>query len=212
MAQGTAALANKILERAAQAGIMLTTAESCTGGMLAAALTEIPGASAVFDRGFVTYSNAAKTALLGVPEALIAQHGAVSEEVAQAMALGALKHSTAQLAISITGIAGPGGGTAEKPVGLVHFGLAKTPPVSSGLSAEAQKAQSGDRARGSEQAQIEVEGRQADRAVSARKRLPMGSSVELTGDKTIIFTGTRTEIRQQATRHALKLLLSAVKT
>lgn len=106
-------------------GLKVATAESCTGGLVAAALTEIPGSSAVLDRGFVTYSNGAKDELLGVPAELIAAKGAVSEEVARAMAMGALLRSDADLAVAITGIAGPDGGTAEKPVGLVHFAGAR---------------------------------------------------------------------------------------
>ena len=105
-------------------GLNLATAESCTGGLVAALLTEVPGSSAVVERGFVTYSNEAKTAMLGVPAALIANHGAVSEEVARAMADGALQHSRANIAVAITGIAGPGGETPGKPVGLVHFACA----------------------------------------------------------------------------------------
>lgn len=105
-------------------GIMLATAESCTGGMAAAALTAIAGSSTVLERGFVTYSNEAKAEMLGVPMALINAHGAVSEEVARAMAEGALAHSHAQRSVAITGIAGPGGGSADKPVGLVHFAVA----------------------------------------------------------------------------------------
>ncbi len=102
--------------------IVLATAESCTGGLIAALITEIPGSSAIFDRGFVTYSNDAKSELLGIPASLILQHGAVSTAVAGAMASGVLDRSGASLAVSVTGIAGPGGGSAEKPVGLVHFG------------------------------------------------------------------------------------------
>ncbi|MGE5545359.1 MAG: CinA family protein [Solirubrobacterales bacterium] len=104
--------------------LTIATAESCTGGMVAAALTAIAGSSAVVERGFVTYSNAAKTEMLGVPAALIERHGAVSEEVARAMAAGALAHSRADVAVAITGIAGPGGGSEGKPVGLVHFAAA----------------------------------------------------------------------------------------
>ncbi len=103
---------------------MVATAESCTGGLIAAALTDLAGSSDVLDRGFVTYSNAAKTAMLGIPPAIIELHGAVSEAVAAAMAQGALDRSDAQAAIAVTGIAGPGGGSPEKPVGTVWFGLA----------------------------------------------------------------------------------------
>ena len=118
------ARATALLQACRARGWMVATAESCTGGLVAALLTEIPGSSDVVERGFVTYSNEAKSEMLGVPAAVIAGHGAVSEPVARAMAEGALAHSRAQLAISITGIAGPGGGSAAKPVGLVHFGLA----------------------------------------------------------------------------------------
>jgi len=107
-----------------QRQLMLATAESCTGGGVAAAMTDIAGSSAWFECGFVTYSNAAKTQLLGVPAALIAAHGAVSEEVAAAMAQGALARSGAQVAVSTTGIAGPGGAVPGKPVGTVCFGWA----------------------------------------------------------------------------------------
>jgi nicotinamide-nucleotide amidase len=103
---------------------MIATAESCTGGLIAGCLTEIAGSSAVVERGFVTYSNEAKTEMLGVPAAVIASVGAVSEEVARAMAEGALAHSRAGLTVAVTGVAGPGGGSPEKPVGLVHFGCA----------------------------------------------------------------------------------------
>ena len=103
---------------------MLVTAESCSGGLIAGACTDLSGSSNWFERGFVTYSNAAKTELLGVPAALIAQHGAVSEPVARAMAEGALRHAAAQVAVAVTGVAGPIGGTPDKPVGLVWFGFA----------------------------------------------------------------------------------------
>lgn len=106
-------------------GLKLATAESCTGGLVAALLTEIAGSSDVVERGFITYSNEAKRELLGVPEAMLARHGAVSEPVARAMAAGALAHSRADVAVAITGVAGPGGGTAEKPVGLVHLAAAR---------------------------------------------------------------------------------------
>jgi nicotinamide-nucleotide amidase len=100
--------------------LMLATAESCTGGLIASLITSIPGSSDVFDSGFVTYSNAAKSRMIGVPQALIARHGAVSPEVAAAMADGAIGHSLADIAVAVTGIAGPGGGSAAKPVGLVY--------------------------------------------------------------------------------------------
>lgn len=116
--------AETLLDACRDAGLTLTTAESCTGGLIAALLTEIPGASDVFDRGFITYSNQAKSDMLGVPPDLLARHGAVSEPVAAAMAAGALKAAGAGLAVAVTGIAGPGGGTADKPVGMVCFGLA----------------------------------------------------------------------------------------
>lgn len=117
-------LARAVLDGARARGWRTATVESCTGGLVCAALTEIAGSSDVVDRGFVTYSNAAKTALVGVPAEIIETHGAVSEQVARAMAAGALAASGANVAVAITGIAGPGGGSAEKPVGLVWFGLA----------------------------------------------------------------------------------------
>ena len=118
--QTAAALLNQLRKR----GWKLATAESCTGGLIAAALTHIAGSSDVVDRGFVTYSNEAKMQMLGVPSAMIAIHGAVSQPVAAAMAEGALANSVADIALSVTGIAGPGGGSPEKPVGLVWFGCA----------------------------------------------------------------------------------------
>ena len=117
--------AAKLLALFRERGLKLATAESCTGGLIAAILTEVPGSSDVVERGFVTYSNEAKTEMLGVPAALIQKYGAVSEEVARAMSEGALGASRADIAVSVTGVAGPGGGTAAKPVGLVHFGAAR---------------------------------------------------------------------------------------
>jgi len=117
-------LAQQIITAAAARGLMVATAESCTGGLVAGALTAIAGSSAVVDRGFVTYSNEAKADLVAVPPALIAAHGAVSEPVARAMAQGAVARSRAEVSVAITGIAGPGGGSDEKPVGLVHFAAA----------------------------------------------------------------------------------------
>lgn len=118
-------LARDLLAYLRLRGLRVATAESCTGGLIAASLTEIAGSSDVVDRGFVTYSNEAKTDLLNVPAPLIAAHGAVSEEVARAMAEGAISRSKAELAIAVTGISGPGGATPSKPVGLVHLAVAK---------------------------------------------------------------------------------------
>jgi nicotinamide-nucleotide amidase len=117
--------AEKLLADARVKSLKIATAESCTGGLVAGLLTEIPGSSDVFERGFVTYSNRAKEDQLGVSGAMIRQHGAVCEAVARAMAEGAIRNSTAQLSVAITGIAGPGGGTEEKPVGLVHIAAAR---------------------------------------------------------------------------------------
>ena len=136
-----AELAQRVVAENRVAGRKLTVAESCTGGLVAASLTEVPGSSAVLDRGFVTYSNAAKSELLGVPAELIAQHGAVSEPVARAMAGGAVRHAHAQVSVAVTGIAGPTGGSADKPVGTVWFAWC----VDEQLSSE-QRVFEGDRA------------------------------------------------------------------
>ncbi len=120
------ARAAALLDRCRAAGLEIATAESCTGGLVAALLTEIPGSSAVVERGFVVYSNEAKQELLGVPSDVLERHGAVSEATARAMAEGALAASRASLAVSVTGVAGPDGGTAAKPVGLVWFACART--------------------------------------------------------------------------------------
>jgi nicotinamide-nucleotide amidase len=117
-------LAERVLAEARKRGLKIATAESCTGGMVSAALTDIAGSSDVFERGFVTYSNESKQAMLGVPAATIAAHGAVSTETARAMAEGAISNSGADIAVAITGVAGPGGGSSEKPVGLVCFAIA----------------------------------------------------------------------------------------
>lgn len=136
-------LASRLVERASGAGVMIVTAESCTGGMIAAAITDVAGASAVLDRGLVTYSNNAKMDLLGVPERILEAHGAVSSQTAAAMASGALASSPgAGLAVAVTGIAGPGGGSPEKPVGLVWFGIADR----SGTARTIRHVFSGDRA------------------------------------------------------------------
>lgn len=119
-----APLAEKVLDALKAKNMMVATAESCTGGLICGALTEIAGSSAAVDRGFVTYSNEAKTELLGVPAELIAKVGAVSKDVAIAMAEGAVTRSNADIAVSVTGIAGPGGGSEAKPVGTVHLAVA----------------------------------------------------------------------------------------
>ncbi len=116
--------ATALLQACREAEVMVATAESCTGGLIAGCLTEIAGSSDVVDRGFVTYSNGAKNAMLDVPMTLIVRDGAVSEPVARAMAEGAIRRSAADLSIAVTGVAGPGGGTADKPVGLVHLACA----------------------------------------------------------------------------------------
>jgi nicotinamide-nucleotide amidase len=118
-------LAEVVLVEARENKLRIATAESCTGGLIAGLLTEIPGSSDVLDRGFVVYSNRAKADMLGVPGDLIADQGAVSEAVARAMAEGAVENSNAHMAVAVTGIAGPGGGTGLKPVGLVHFAAAR---------------------------------------------------------------------------------------
>jgi nicotinamide-nucleotide amidase len=122
--EATLAAAAALLDLCKAKKLMVATAESCTGGLVVGALTDIAGSSAVVERGFVTYTNAAKQEMLGVPADTLARHGAVSQETAEAMAKGVLAHCPADLAVSITGIAGPGGGTAAKPVGLVHFAAA----------------------------------------------------------------------------------------
>ncbi len=119
----TRALCERLAQALQARGWMLATAESCTGGLVAAACTDLSGSSNWFERGFVTYSNEAKTELLGVDPALIAQHGAVSEVVARAMAFGAVRHSRAQVSVAVTGVAGPTGGSPQKPVGTVWFGF-----------------------------------------------------------------------------------------
>lgn len=118
-------LAIRVLDTCKDKGLMLAAAESCTGGLVAGTLVDIPGSSLVVERGFVTYSNHAKADMLGVPMGLIEHYGAVSEPVAVAMATGALARSRADIAVAITGVAGPGGGTADKPEGLVHFACAR---------------------------------------------------------------------------------------
>lgn len=117
-------LAQQIVDKAGAEGLMIAAAESCTGGMVAAAITNVPGSSAVLDRGFVTYSNEAKIEMLGVRQGTVERYGAVSQQVAREMARGALARSRADVAVAITGIAGPTGGTETKPVGLVWFALA----------------------------------------------------------------------------------------
>ncbi|WP_340151533.1 CinA family protein [uncultured Sneathiella sp.] len=132
-------LATDVLEQCRQKKWQLATAESCTGGLIGGALTDIAGSSDVFDRGFITYSNKAKARVIGVSTEVLREHGAVSEETAREMALGALKTAGANLTVAVTGIAGPGGGGPGKPVGLVHFAVATEEGV-----AEHRKMEYGD--------------------------------------------------------------------
>jgi nicotinamide-nucleotide amidase len=141
-ARASLALAERLLGACERRGWQLATAESCTGGLIIVCLTEIPGSSSVVARGYVTYDNRAKTAMLGVPAALFEQVGAVSEEVARAMAEGALTQAGVDLAIAVTGIAGPGGATPSKPVGLIHLAVARQ----GGPTRHARELFSGDRA------------------------------------------------------------------
>lgn len=141
MTTATTALCERLAEALLARGWMLATAESCTGGLIAAACTDLGGSSRWFERGFVTYSNEAKTELLGVDAALIAQHGAVSEVVVRAMAFGAIRRSRAQVGVAVTGVAGPTGGSPAKPVGTVWFGF----QVDGRLTSEARHF-AGDRA------------------------------------------------------------------
>jgi nicotinamide-nucleotide amidase len=177
--------ARKVLDGARAKNIRIVTAESCTGGLIAGLLTEIPGSSDVVERGFVTYSNEAKEESLGVPTALLRKYGAVSDHVARAMADGALRHSRAQLAIAVTGIAGPGGGSVERPVGLVYIAVARLPHARvSALEGEVPFA--GSRA---------SEGRRGENISSHEFRF---------GDV------GRGEVRLATMREALKLLASAL--
>lgn len=121
--QGINALSEELVKTFADLNLMIATAESCTGGLISGAITDVDGSSAVFDRGFTTYSNAAKIDMLGVPASLIEKHGAVSEEVARYMAAGALSRSNADITVAVTGVAGPGGGTTQKPIGLVYIAV-----------------------------------------------------------------------------------------
>ena len=141
MAAGLNVLCQQLGHLLRQRGYLLSSAESCTGGLIAAACTDLAGSSEWFERGFVTYSNAAKHEMLGVDAALIASHGAVSEPVARAMAAGALQHSRAQVSVAVTGIAGPGGGSESKPVGTVWFAWG----LPSGIRSE-MRSFAGDRA------------------------------------------------------------------
>ncbi len=145
-------LAEDVLSACRAQGVMVVTAESCTGGLIAGCLTEVAGSSSVVDRGFVTYHNDAKRDVLGVPQTLLDTVGAVSEEVARAMAEGALARAKADIAVSVTGIAGPGGATPSKPVGLVHMALART-----GAPTHHQRMEYGDIGRGAVRAATVVD-------------------------------------------------------
>ncbi len=172
-----AALVEALAQRLLTQGWMLASAESCTGGLIAAACTELAGSSNWFERGFVTYSNAAKAQMLGVDAALIGQHGAVSAPVARAMAQGAVQHASAQVALAVTGVAGPGGGSADKPVGTVWFAWAVP------------------------QAAAATTGVRMD--IHAPKRSP---TVQLHSEVQH-FSGDRAAVRQATVRHSLRRLL-----
>ncbi len=177
----TARLVKTLAAQLLARGWMLATAESCTGGLIAAACTDLAGSSTWFERGFVTYSNAAKVQMLSVDAALIALHGAVSEPVARAMAQGALQHAHAQLALAVTGVAGPGGGSADKPVGTVWFAWA-LPAQTSGASAS------------------DADADPAGRAKALAQAATLHSEV-------MHFAGDRAAVRQATLRHSLRRLL-----
>lgn len=155
--------AEDLLAALRRQGRMLATAESCTGGLIAALFTEIAGSSDVFERGFVTYSNTAKMQMLAVPREMLDAHGAVSEQVARAMVQGALAHSQATIAVAVTGIAGPGGGSVEKPVGLVHIAAGMT--IGDGTRLLHRECRFGDIGRGA------VRVRTVDAALDVLRRL-----------------------------------------
>jgi len=189
VAQQAAQLGRRLNAR----GWMVSTVESCTGGLIAAALTDVAGSSAWFERGFVTYSNEAKTGAVRVPADLIVAHGAVSEAVAAAMARGALLASRARIAVSVTGVAGPSGGSVEKPVGTVCFGWAYWPdaePDSDGHASSAGMAQTRET---------------ADRREDAREEKPAASRGEpMVHTVTCHFDGDRRAVRLRSVRHALQ--------
>ena len=175
-----ATLVEALAQRLLAQGWMLATAESCTGGLIAAACTELAGSSQWFERGFVTYSNAAKAQMLGVDAALIAQHGAVSEPVARAMAQGAVQQAKAQVALAVTGVAGPGGGSADKPVGTVWFAWAVPDAAAAAATTGA---------------------RTATPAPQPAQAPPLHSEVQH-------FAGDRAAVRQATVRHSLRRLLA----
>ena len=190
-ARSVETLAAQLLAR----GWMLATAESCTGGLIAAACTDLAGSSTWFERGFVTYSTAAKAQMLGTDAALIAQHGAVSEPVARAMAQGALQHAHAQVALAVTGVAGPGGGSADKPVGTVWFAWAlpaQTPgapaPAPAPASASVPNVSAGSNA-----------------AFAGRAKSP--PQAPMLHSEVMHFPGDRAAVRQATLHHSLRRLL-----
>ncbi len=177
----TARLVETLAAQLLAHGWMLATAESCTGGLIAAACTDLAGSSTWFERGFVTYSNAAKAQMLGIDAALIARHGAVSEPVARAMAQGALQHAHAQVALAVTGVAGPGGGSADKPVGTVWFAWA-LPAQTSGASA-------------------------SDAATNLAGRAKAPAQAPALHSEIMHFEGDRAAVRQATLQHSLRRLL-----
>jgi nicotinamide-nucleotide amidase len=182
-------------------GLYLSTAESCTGGLIAGACTDLAGSSQWFERGFVSYSNASKVELLGVEASLIAQHGAVSQEVAQAMALGALSHSAAQVSLSVTGVAGPTGGSAEKPVGCVWFAWG----FAAGLAPCMTQVMDPQRL-----SQIPGQGQSLipGSSPALRQDAGLGANGPSVHSERVVFKGSRQEVRAQTVDHALSRLLA----
>ena len=183
----TARLVETLAAQLLARGWMLATAESCTGGLIAAACTDLAGSSTWFERGFVTYSNAAKAQMLGIDAARITQHGAVSETVARAMAQGALQHAHAQVALAVTGVAGPGGGSADKPVGTVWFAWA-LPAQTPGASASTPNVSAGSNA-----------------AFAGRAKSP--PLAPMLHSEVMHFAGDRAAVRQATLHHSLRRLL-----
>ncbi|MBX3183822.1 MAG: CinA family nicotinamide mononucleotide deamidase-related protein [Polyangiaceae bacterium] len=200
--EGSAALPQVVGERLGALGLQLVTAESCTGGLISQLITEAPGASAYFTASAVTYSNESKQRLLGVRAETLAAHGAVSEEVAREMALGALTHLNGDVSIAVTGVAGPGGGTEAKPVGLVHYAVALTNRAMQRLTRDAK---TNDAGRATQQDAEDASGQETDDAQrTAREDAETGAPVVRTAHR--VFRGGRADVRRIAAWAALNLL------